>query len=51
MWPKASDEDEAPPSLVKRTGFNLLTWTSGGLVYWAVSDLNPAELGQLQALF
>jgi anti-sigma factor RsiW len=51
MWPKGSDEDAAPPSLVKRKGFNLLSWTSGGLVYWAISDLNPAELGPLQALF
>jgi anti-sigma factor RsiW len=51
MWPKGSDEHAVPPSLVKRSGFNLLTWTSSGLVYWAVSDLNPAELGQLQALF
>jgi len=29
-------------------GYNALTWTSGGMTYWAVSDLNAAELSELQ---
>ena len=31
-------------------GYNVLSWTSEGLTYWAVSDLNAAELGELQKL-
>lgn len=34
-----------------RNGFHLVEWQSGGLDYWAVSDLNSAELEQFIALF
>ena len=27
-----------------RQGYHLLHWSSGGMTYWAVSDLNPADL-------
>ena len=30
-------------------GYNGVQWYAGGMRYWAVSDLNPAELTQLQA--
>jgi hypothetical protein len=29
----------------------MIEWQSGGLDYWAVSDLNSAELEQFIALF
>ena len=31
-------------------GYNALGWTNDGMVYWAVSDLNSAELAQLKGL-
>jgi anti-sigma factor RsiW len=34
-----------------RNGFHIIEWQSGGLDYWAVSDLNSAELDQFIALF
>lgn len=34
-----------------RDGYNLLRWRRGGLEFWAVSDLNSAELEQFKALF
>ena len=34
-----------------RNGFHMIEWQSGGLDYWAVSDLNSAELEQFIALF
>ncbi len=34
-----------------RNGYHMVEWQSGGLEYWAVSDLNSAELEQFIALF
>ena len=31
-------------------GYNYVTWTRNGIVYWAVSDLNLGELRQLKGL-
>jgi len=31
-------------------GYNLSRWNSGGLSYWAVSDLNAAELEEFAKL-
>jgi anti-sigma factor RsiW len=49
VWPAADAADNAPRALAVR-GYNLLTWSRGGIAYWAISDLNMAELQQLQAL-
>jgi hypothetical protein len=38
-----------PVSLVHR-GYNIVTFNKGGIVYWAVSDLNMTELRLLQSL-
>jgi anti-sigma factor RsiW len=44
VWPAAVGEDA--PKNASRRGYNLVHWTRGGLNYWAVSDLNAAELAQ-----
>ena len=31
---------------VKRQGYNLIHWDKSGMDYWAISDLNEAELRQ-----
>lgn len=49
VWPAAHAGDVAARSIPVK-GYNLLTWSHNGLTYWAVSDLNGAELQQLQAL-
>ena len=36
---------------VSRNGYHMIEWQTGGLDYWAVSDLNSAELEQFVALF
>ena len=46
MWP-ASGLENAGPMLAVVRGYNVLTWSAGGLTYWAVSDLNAAELREL----
>lgn len=47
VWPGPG---RSAPAAGTRDGYNMLHWTSGGMVHWAVSDLNAAELGQFQAL-
>ena len=49
MWPAASNE-ATPARPASLQGYNVISWTAGGLTYWAVSDLNAKELAQLQAL-
>jgi anti-sigma factor RsiW len=50
-WPGAGDLQRGPPQLSERSarGFNVVLWRSGGLGYALVSDLNPAELGEVAA--
>ncbi len=49
MWRAQGNEDIAPTAATKN-GFNLLTWTRGGVTYWAVSDVDATELKHLQIL-
>jgi len=39
------------PTVISRRGYNILSWTNNGMKYWAVSDLNQAELRQFAGLF
>lgn len=49
VWPASpADRLEAGGA---RDGYNLVHWTQGGLNYWAVSDVEPAQLRQLRDLF
>jgi anti-sigma factor RsiW len=44
LWPsQASDSD--PHSLTIR-GYNLVHWTHGHMIYWAISDVNAGDLGE-----
>lgn len=47
VWPDGAD---AAAKASRVSGLNLLTWTRDGMVWWAVSDLNPDELRELRAL-
>ncbi|HEU0158914.1 MAG TPA: anti-sigma factor, partial [Hyphomicrobiaceae bacterium] len=49
MWP-ADGEPRAAPKATALQGYNTLSWTAGGITFWAVSDLNAKELGELQGL-
>ncbi len=42
-WP-IGDTGESSMRLEKRQGYNLMHWTRAGMEYWAVSNLNGAEL-------
>lgn len=41
--------DSTPRSIAYR-GYNVVYWSKTGIVHWAISDINMAELRQLAAL-
>lgn len=43
VWPDAKPGD-APPRTLSKQGYNVLWWKQDGMNYWAVSDVNPADL-------
>jgi anti-sigma factor RsiW len=49
VWP-SSPADRATPAKASRQGFHMLRWTSSGMTYWAVSDLNEGELQEFVRL-
>jgi len=49
IWPSGSDSD-VETKTVLRQGYNLFHWTRSGMTFWAVSDLNNAELQEFVQL-
>jgi len=49
-WP-SSAAGGAPPNDLSRNGYHFITWRSGGIEYWAASDLNAAELHMFVAMY
>jgi len=45
VWPEPSDAVRSSDARAIR-GFHLRHWTQGGMSYWAVSDVNDADLDQ-----
>ena len=43
VWPDEKSGDARPEALSKH-GYNVLRWTSGGMTFWAISDVNAGEL-------
>ena len=43
VWP-AADRSARPPRTLTDQGYHVIHWSEGDLTYWAVSDLNEAEL-------
>jgi anti-sigma factor RsiW len=43
VWP-AADRSVRPPRTLTTQGYHVIHWSGGDLTYWAVSDLNEAEL-------
>jgi anti-sigma factor RsiW len=48
-WPETSGAEGPRPRAVQ--GFNLIEWSENGMAYWAISDLNAAELRQFVDLY
>ena len=48
VWPSA---DQQAPVRSMRKGFNVLHWADGSMQYWAVSDLERAEMERFTQLW
>ena len=48
VWP--SRDSNALPAAASRRGYHVVHGAAGGMTYWAVSDLNEAELSQFAQL-
>jgi anti-sigma factor RsiW len=49
VWPAATVADATAES--HHDGYNVLGWSQRGLQFWAVSDVDPADLRQLKQAF
>ncbi len=49
VWPANSNSKSSAQASV-RQGYNLIRWTNSGMEWWAISDLNLAELQQFVQL-
>jgi anti-sigma factor RsiW len=45
VWPSTGASDASERAFV-RQGYNLINWSNSGMNYWAISDLNLADLQQ-----
>lgn len=50
QWPATHPGDESS-EVESHEGFNIVHWAKGGMSYWAVSDLNLAELKEFARTF
>ena len=50
LWIQAADGAQAQLKSTDVKGFHLLQWRKSGMAFWAVSDLNPAELREFAML-
>lgn len=49
IWP-ASATESSPVKLLARDGYNIVHWSTAGMEYWAVSDLNSMDLRNFSAI-
>jgi len=49
VWPTEQSRT-TPETRSAVRGYNLIHWTQGGLTYWLISDLEPAQLSECAAL-
>ena len=47
IWPSSN---EATLKLTTAEGYNVASWSRGGMAFWAISDLNAGELRELPSL-
>jgi anti-sigma factor RsiW len=50
IWPAGKEEGQALRNATYQ-GYHLLRWSGSGLTFWAVSDVNSADMESLARLF
>lgn len=50
VWPSATQSVSRGANMTM-SGFNMVHWSESGLLYWAISDLNAAELREFARLY
>ncbi len=51
VWPVREGDDALPqPRWSGDHGYHVANWTHSGMTYWAISDVDPAELARLTNL-
>jgi anti-sigma factor RsiW len=50
LWPASSSSSSGYSEMTKR-GYNLVSWTQGGMTFWLVSDVQTSELDQFAQLY
>jgi len=50
IWPSAQGSEIAKTEPAPRQGYHLFRWTTLGMTYWAISDLNEKELKEFVKL-
>ena len=46
VWPGAG---EVTPKTAERQGYNIMHWSQDGMIFWAISDLEQAQLNEFAA--
>lgn len=44
IWPRSEARRAPPTQALSKRGYQVLHWTDGGMTFWAISDLNAAEM-------
>ena len=50
VFVRPAGDAPAPPRSIDRRGYHLIGWRQGGFDWWAVSDIDAAELRELRDL-
>ena len=46
--PVGGDNKDASPRILSRQGYHVIHWAHDGMAFWAVSDIEPAQLSKLR---
>ena len=44
IWPDTQPRASTSVQAASKQGFNMLHWNSAGMTFWAISDVNPADI-------
>jgi anti-sigma factor RsiW len=44
VWPDTKSDRKRPTQTLSKQGYHVLHWRDAGMTFWAISDLNPAEI-------